>query len=94
MSDTGFYVRRRVVVHGVVQGVWFRESVRRRAESRGLAGWVRNNADGSVEAVFEGEPEAVDSLVRYVHEGPRGARVDRVDVHEEELEGLTGFRVS
>jgi acylphosphatase len=85
--------RRRVVVHGLVQGVWFRESVRRRAAGLGVAGWVRNNRGGSVEAVFEGEPDAVGSLVRFAHEGPRGACVDRVDVHEEQPEGLTGFRV-
>ena len=87
-------IRRRVVVHGLVQGVFFRDSVRRRAEPLGVAGWVRNNRDGSVEAVFEGEPDAVDSLVRFAHDGPRGARVDRIDVSEEELEGLTGFRVA
>jgi acylphosphatase len=85
--------RKRVVVHGLVQGVFFRESVRRRAETAGVAGWVRNNRDGTVEAVFEGAPDAVDRLVELVHEGPRGARVDRVDVFDEEPEGLSGFRV-
>jgi acylphosphatase len=85
--------RRRVVVHGLVQGVFFRDSIRQRARTRGVAGWVRNNRDGTVEAVFEGEPEAVASLVRFVHDGPRGARVDRVEVHEEEPEGASRFRV-
>jgi acylphosphatase len=86
-------VRRRVVVHGFVQGVFFRDTVRRHAQSRGVAGWVRNNPDGTVEAVFEGEPEAVERLVSFVHEGPSGAIVERVDVVEEGDEGLSGFAV-
>jgi acylphosphatase len=86
-------VRRRVVVHGLVQGVFFRDTVRRHAQSRGIAGWVRNNPDGTVEAVFEGEPEAVERLVSFAHEGPRGAIVERVDVVDEEDEGLTGFGI-
>ena len=86
-------MRRRVVVHGLVQGVFFRDTVRRHAQSRGVAGWVRNNPDGTVEAVFEGEPEAVERLVSFVHEGPSGAIVERVDVVEEGDEGLSGFAV-
>jgi acylphosphatase len=86
-------VRRRVVVHGLVQGVFFRETVRRRAESRGVTGWVRNNRDGTVEAVFEGDPEAVERLVAFVHEGPSGAIVERVEVVDEEEEGLSGFSI-
>jgi acylphosphatase len=84
-------VRKRVIVKGHVQGVFFRDTTRRRAEQLGVAGWVRNNWDGTVEAVFEGEPEAVERLVRFAHEGPRGARVDAVEVHEEEPEGLEMF---
>ena len=83
--------RRRVVVQGHVQGVFFRETTKRRALAAGVAGWVRNAADGNVEAVFEGEREAVERLVAFVREGPRGARVDWVDVEHEEPEGLTGF---
>jgi acylphosphatase len=86
-------VRRHVVVHGVVQGVGFRVSVARAAQLRAVAGWVRNRGDGAVEAVFEGEPEGIDALVRFCGEGPRGARVDRVDVTDEAPEGLAGFRV-
>ena len=86
-------VRRRVVVHGRVQGVGFRYSLARAAETRGVAGWARNRADGTLEAVFEGEPGAVESLVRFCREGPRGAEVERVDVFEEEPEGLTRFDV-
>jgi acylphosphatase len=85
--------RRRVVVQGHVQGVFFRETARRRAQAAGVAGWVRNRSDGTVEAVFEGERDAVDRLVAYVREGPRGARVDWVDVAAEEPEGLDGFEI-
>ena len=85
--------RRRVVVQGHVQGVFFRETVRRRALGGGVAGWVRNRPDGSVEAVFEGERDAVEHLVAFVREGPRGARVDWVDVVSEEPEGLDGFEI-
>jgi acylphosphatase len=86
-------IRRRVVVHGHVQGVFFRDSTRRLAEREGVAGWVTNRGDGAVEAVFEGEQDAVERLVRFAREGPRGARVERVDVAEEEPEGLRGFSV-
>jgi acylphosphatase len=87
-------IRRRVVVHGHVQGVFFRESVRRRAHQRGVAGWVANRPDGTVEAVFEGEPLAVEGLVDFCHDGPRGARVDAVHVADEDPEGLSSFAVS
>ena len=86
-------IRRRVVVHGAVQGVFFRDSARRLAEQHGVAGWVRNNWDGTVEAVYEGEDEAVDRLVRFSHQGPRGAQVERVEVFDEEPEALTSFAV-
>jgi acylphosphatase len=86
-------VRRRVVVHGFVQGVFFRDSLRRHAAQHGVAGWVRNNRDGTVEAVFEGERDGVESLVALCYRGPRGARVDRVEVTEEDVEGLAGFSV-
>ena len=86
-------VRRRVVAHGRVQGVFFRDSLRQRARSRGVAGSVRNRPDGSVEATLEGEPDAVESVVAFMRAGPRGAEVERVDVAEEAPEGLTGFDV-
>ena len=86
-------MRKRVVAHGRVQGVFFRDSTRERAQTAGVAGWVRNCRDGTVEAVFEGEPDAVERLVRWMHEGPRGASVERVDVAEEEPEGLRDFEV-
>jgi acylphosphatase len=87
-------VRKRVIVHGRVQGVFFRDTTRRMAESRGVAGWARNNPDGSVEAAFEGLEDAVEAMVRFAREGPRGAVVESVDVRDEEPEGLTGFRIS
>ena len=85
--------RRRVAVQGHVQGVFFRETTRRRALADGLAGWVRNLPDGSVEAVFEGEPEAVERLVEYVRSGPGRAEVSEAEVSEEEPGGLRGFRI-
>lgn len=86
--------RKRVVVHGFVQGVGFRFAVERAARSRGVAGWVRNQLDGTVEAVFEGEPEDVEALVAFCREGPRGALVERVDVVPESPDGLASFRVT
>lgn len=86
--------RRRVVVHGQVQGVFFRDTVQRAAEDRGVAGWATNRSDGAVEAVFEGDAEDVDALVEVAREGSRQADVEGVDVTEEEPEGLSGFDVS
>lgn len=85
--------RRRVVVNGHVQGVFFRDSARGEAESRGVAGWVANRSDGSVEAVFEGTPDAVDALVDFCRSGPASADVDDIEVGEEPAEGLSGFEV-
>jgi acylphosphatase len=81
------------VVRGRVQGVFFRDTARQRAEAAGVAGWIRNAADGSVEAVFEGERDAVEEMVNFCRHGPRGAEVNSVEVHDEEPEGLTGFEV-
>lgn len=85
--------RRRVVVSGHVQGVFFRDSARRLAAARAVGGWVRNRSDGAVEAVFEGDREAVEAMVDFCRKGPRGARVERVDVREETPEGLSDFDV-
>jgi acylphosphatase len=87
-------VRARVIVHGLVQGVWFRESCRRVAEEQGVAGWVRNRSDGTVEAVFEGDPQPVSVVVSWCRIGPSRAEVTGIDVTEETPEGLVGFRVS
>jgi acylphosphatase len=86
-------IRRRVIVHGLVQGVFFRETTRRRALSAGVAGWVRNRPDGTVEVVFEGEAEHVERLVAFCHEGPGGARVDLTEVEVGQPEGLVGFEI-
>jgi acylphosphatase len=91
MSDTT--VRRRVKVHGRVQGVFFRDSTRERARAHGVAGWARNMPDGSVEAVLEGEPDAVERVVRFLQTGPPHADVEDVDVLDEDPEGLSGFSV-
>jgi acylphosphatase len=87
-------IRVRVVVHGLVQGVWFRESCRRVADEQGVAGWVRNRTDGTVEAVFEGDAQPVSVVVSWCRIGPPRAEVTSLDVTEETPEGLVGFRVS
>ena len=86
-------VRRRVLAHGRVQGVFFRDAVRGLAQDAGVAGFVRNRDDGTVEAVLEGAPEAVGQLVDFCRSGPPDAHVERLDVGEEPPEGLSGFRV-
>jgi acylphosphatase len=86
-------IRRRVIVRGRVQGVFFRDTTRRRAAAAGVSGWVTNRADGAVEAVFEGDAGAVERMVRFASEGPRGATVEEVEVSEEEPEGLSGFEI-
>jgi acylphosphatase len=86
-------MRRRVVVHGRVQGVFFRDTTRRLALEHGVNGWARNTWEGTVEAVFEGSPEAVARLVDFVHHGPPDAFVERVEVFDEDEEGLAGFRI-
>jgi acylphosphatase len=89
----GDRIRRRVVVHGRVQGVFFRGSTQEEARRTGSDGWVRNLPDGAVEAVFEGEAAGVEQLVAYCRRGPPWAEVTRVDVIEEAPEGERGFRV-
>jgi acylphosphatase len=86
-------IRRRIVVQGRVQAVGFRYAVMERARQRGVSGWVTNRHDGAVEAVFEGRPEVVESLVEFMRHGPRGAVVGNVEVSDERPEGLSGFDV-
>lgn len=69
-------------IRGRVQGVWYRESMRQEAERLGVAGWVRNTPDGSVEAVIQGPAEAVDALIAWARSGPPQARVDRIELNE------------
>jgi acylphosphatase len=86
-------IRTRVVVSGLVQGVFFRDTCRRVAERQGVAGWVRNLRDGRVEAVFEGDPAAVRRLVSWTRHGPSQATVTAVEAHDESPEGLTTFEI-
>ena len=86
-------VRRRVLVSGRVQGVWFRETCREQATLAGVAGWARNLSDGRVEVVLEGPAAAVDRVVAWCHEGPRRARIDGVESVVETPVGEHGFRV-
>jgi acylphosphatase len=86
-------MRKRVIAHGRVQGVFFRDSTRERAESAGVTGWIANRPDGSVEAVFEGDGDAVERMLDWMREGPRGASVERAEVSDEEPEGPSGFEV-
>jgi acylphosphatase len=84
-------IRRRLIVHGRVQGVFFRDSTRQAAENEGVSGWASNRDDGSVEVVLEGSPAAVEAVVQYCRVGPVSADVSSVDVAAEEPEGLSGF---
>ena len=86
-------IRRRVTVHGRVQGVFFRDSLRQRANSHHVAGWATNRVDGAVEAVFEGRPDDVERLVEFAKSGLRQAEVETVEVREEDPEGLNGFEI-
>ena len=85
--------RARAIVRGRVQGVFFRAEASSRARSLGLVGWVRNVPDGTVEAVFEGAQEHVDSMLRWCEHGPAGARVESVDVEWEPPAGARAFEV-
>jgi acylphosphatase len=93
LAVAGERIRRRVVVQGRVQGVFFRDSVRERARAHGVAGWIRNRSDGTVEAVLEGRPDHVERVVRFCKIGPRQASVAQIDVSQEEPEGLSGFEI-
>lgn len=86
-------VRRRLLIAGRVQGVYFRDTLRRLAAEQDVAGWVRNIPDGRVEAVLEGPERAVARLVAWAHHGPPAAVVSRVDEHDEPVEGLDAFSV-
>ncbi len=81
------YVRKRVIISGLVQGVAFRHYTREMARKIGVTGWVRNLADGTVEAVFEGDPESVMEAVNWCHNGPPASNVDDVRVMDEPYTG-------
>lgn len=86
-------IRRRVVATGQVQGVFYRDTCRREAGRRGVAGWITNRPDGAVEAVFEGPEADVEALVAWARRGPRQAQVNDLAVTEEEPTGETVFSV-
>jgi acylphosphatase len=86
-------VRRKAIVHGRVHGVGFRASVARAARLRGVAGWARNRADGTVEVVLEGDEDAVESLIRFCRDGPRAAAVTDVEITSEHPKGLRTFEI-
>jgi acylphosphatase len=86
-------IRRRVIVHGRVQGVFFRDSLREHAHAHGVSGWVANRSDGKVEAVLEGSPDAVERVIGFSEAGPPRADVERVEVLDERPEGMNGFEV-
>lgn len=86
-------IGKRLIIHGHVQGVFFRETLRRRAEARGVRGWVTNRGDGTVEAALEGRRADVEALLGFCRQGPAGARVEGVDVRNEEPEGRKTFQI-
>ena len=86
-------VRSRVVAHGQVQGVFFRDSTRRQAQRLSVAGWASNEADGTVAMVFEGPSEAVEAMIAFVRDSPGHSSVSSVDVADETPQGESGFTV-
>lgn len=80
MTSSREHLRAHVIVHGLVQGVWFRASTKDEADRLGVTGWVRNLPDGSVEAVFEGDKKKVEEIVGWCHRGPSGANVSKVEI--------------
>ena len=94
MSQDGLTVARHVVVRGRVQGVFFRSATRRTAQHHGIAGWVRNLPDGSVEAWLEGAPDAIEAVEAWIATGgPPAAAVDDVDVERRATRGYVDFEV-
>ncbi len=87
-------VRARLVVRGLVQGVWYRGSLQHEARRRGVGGWARNRADGTVEAEVEGERDDVDAVIAWARRGPRGARVEDVSVEWTQPRGERDFVVT
>lgn len=93
LIHTSAVIRRRVVAHGQVQGVFFRDTCRREARAHRVSGWVTNRDDGAVEAVFEGEPSAVRAMIDWARRGPAQAYVIKLEIAEEEPRGERGFSV-
>jgi acylphosphatase len=93
LRQTGAVIRRRVVVTGRVQGVFFRDGCEREANRLGVRGWALNREDGRVEAVFEGEPAAVEEVIEWARTGPAHAYVTNIEVVDEQPAGESGFRI-
>ena len=87
-------IRRRVLVSGQVQGVFFRDTCRRKAIALGVTGWVRNLPDRRVEAVFEGDAEDVERMLGWTRQGPAHAVVHRLEIFDEPPEGLWSFEIT
>ncbi len=87
MKTTTAHLRAQVIIHGLVQGVWFRASTREQALRIGVGGWVRNLSDGTVQALFEGEKKKVEEIIAWCHRGPSGASVSKVDISWEPYRG-------
>ena len=87
-------IRRHLIMHGSVQGVFFRDSTRQAAETHGVSGWVRNRPDGTVEAILEGPAQAVQAVEQFCAQGPKQAQVQRIEATDEDPEGISGFSVS
>jgi len=86
-------IARRLLIRGRVQGVFFRDSVRRAARREGVSGWALNRDDGAVEVRLEGPPEAVERMIEFCREGPPRARVEHVDINDTVPEGAHGFEI-
>jgi acylphosphatase len=86
-------IRRHLIMHGSVQGVFFRDATRRTAEQHGVSGWVTNRPDGTVEAILEGPREAVQAVEQFCRAGPEQAQVERMDATDEDPEGISGFSI-
>jgi acylphosphatase len=93
MGHDGAVERKRVTVHGVVQGVGFRYAARARAGELGISGWIRNRADGAVEAEIQGPPDALQEMLTWMARGPRGARVDALETTAASPDDGSGFQI-
>ena len=81
-------------VHGLVQGVFFRKSTREKALEFGINGYVRNCEDGTVEIFVEGDEKLINQFIEWCRKGPKGAKVDKVDIHGQPLKNISGFVIT
>jgi acylphosphatase len=85
-------IARHLIIHGKVQGVYYRASAEARARELGLCGWIRNRRDGTVEAIVGGTAKAVDAFIAWAHEGPPGARVNHIETAKTDIPTEKSFR--